>query len=34
LLKKQRKYDGGDTVAYYGCNGKEYIESYPSVDVR
>ena len=21
------------TVAYYGCNGEEYIETYPSVDV-
>jgi uncharacterized protein YbcV (DUF1398 family) len=21
------------TVAYYGCNGEEYIEAYPSVDV-
>jgi len=22
------------TVAYYGCNGEEYIEDYPAVDVR
>ena len=22
------------TVAYYGCNGEEYIESYPAVEVR
>lgn len=22
------------TVAYYGCNGEEYIEEYPPVDVR
>lgn len=21
------------TVAYYGCNGEEYVESYPSVEV-
>ena len=21
------------TVAYYGCNGEEYVEAYPSVDV-
>ena len=21
------------TVAYYGCNGEEYIEAYPSVDI-
>ena len=21
-------------VAYYGCNGKEYIESYPAVEVE
>lgn len=21
------------TVAYYGCNGEEYIETYPSVDI-
>ncbi len=31
------RYDvdfAGRTVAYYGCNGEEYIESYPSVDVK
>lgn len=22
------------TVAYYGCNGEQYVESYPAVDVR
>jgi uncharacterized protein YbcV (DUF1398 family) len=22
------------TVAYYGCNGEEYIETYPAVDVN
>lgn len=22
------------TVTYYGCNGEEYIESYPAVDVK
>ena len=22
------------TVAYYGCNGEEYIESYPAVDAK
>jgi uncharacterized protein YbcV (DUF1398 family) len=22
------------TVAYYGCNGQEYIESYPAVDLN
>jgi uncharacterized protein YbcV (DUF1398 family) len=22
------------TVAYFGCNGEEYIESYPAVEVR
>jgi len=22
------------TVAYYGCNGEEYVESYPAVDVK
>jgi uncharacterized protein YbcV (DUF1398 family) len=22
------------TVAYYGCNGEEYVEDYPAVDVR
>ncbi len=22
------------TVAYYGCNGEQYVESYPSVDVK
>ena len=21
------------TVAYYGCNGEEYIEEYPAVDI-
>ena len=21
------------TVAYYGCNGEEYVEAYPAVDV-
>lgn len=21
------------TVAYYGCNGEEYVETYPSVDI-
>jgi uncharacterized protein YbcV (DUF1398 family) len=21
------------TVAYYGCNGEEYIESYPAIEV-
>lgn len=24
----------GRTVAYYGCNGEEYIEAYPSVEVQ
>jgi uncharacterized protein YbcV (DUF1398 family) len=31
------RYDvdfAGRTVAYYGCNDEEYIESYPSVDVK
>jgi len=23
----------GRKVAYYGCNGEEYIEDYPAVDV-
>jgi uncharacterized protein YbcV (DUF1398 family) len=23
----------GRTVAYYGCNGEEYVEAYPAVDV-
>ena len=22
------------TVAYYGCNGEEYIESYPAIEVE
>jgi uncharacterized protein YbcV (DUF1398 family) len=22
------------TIAYYGCNGEQYIESYPAVDVK
>jgi uncharacterized protein YbcV (DUF1398 family) len=22
------------TVAYYGCNGEEYIESYPAVEIK
>jgi uncharacterized protein YbcV (DUF1398 family) len=22
------------TVAYYGCNGEEYVEAYPSVEVN
>jgi uncharacterized protein YbcV (DUF1398 family) len=22
------------TVAYYGCNGEEYIEAYPTVEVN
>ena len=22
------------TVAYYGCNGEQYLESYPAVDVK
>jgi uncharacterized protein YbcV (DUF1398 family) len=22
------------TVAYYGCNGEQYVESYPAVDVK
>jgi uncharacterized protein YbcV (DUF1398 family) len=22
------------TVAYYGCNGEEYIEEYPAIDVK
>jgi uncharacterized protein YbcV (DUF1398 family) len=22
------------TVAYYGCNGEEYVEAYPGVDVK
>ena len=22
------------TVAYYGCNGEEYIQAYPSVDLN
>jgi len=22
------------TVAYYGCNGEQYVESYPSVDLK
>jgi uncharacterized protein YbcV (DUF1398 family) len=22
------------TVAYYGCNGEQYVESYPTVDVK
>ncbi len=24
----------GRQVAYYGCNGEEYIESYPAVEVE
>jgi hypothetical protein len=34
---RRNQYDAdfaGRTVAYYGCNGEEYIESYPSVDVK
>jgi uncharacterized protein YbcV (DUF1398 family) len=30
------RYDvdfGARTVAYYGCNGEEYIEAYPAVKV-
>ncbi len=23
----------GRTVGYYGCNGEEYVESYPAVDI-
>jgi uncharacterized protein YbcV (DUF1398 family) len=23
----------GRTVAYYGCNGEEYVEAYPAVDI-
>ena len=22
------------TVTYYGCNGEQYIESYPAVDIK
>ena len=22
------------TVAYYGCNGEQYVESYPAVDLK
>jgi uncharacterized protein YbcV (DUF1398 family) len=31
------RYDvdfGARTVAYYGCNGEQYVESYPAVDLR
>jgi uncharacterized protein YbcV (DUF1398 family) len=30
------RYDvdfGARTVAYYGCNGEEYVEAYPGVEV-
>jgi uncharacterized protein YbcV (DUF1398 family) len=22
------------TVAYYGCNGEEYVEEYPAIDLK
>jgi|SRR5271170_2844677 len=25
---------GARTVAYFGCNGEEYIEAYPAVEIR
>jgi uncharacterized protein YbcV (DUF1398 family) len=31
------RYDvdfSGRTVTYYGCNGEEYVESYPAVDIK
>lgn len=31
------RYDvdfGARTVAYYGCNGEEYIEAYPAVEIE
>ena len=31
------RYDvdfGARTVAYYGCNGEEYVESYPAVEIE
>ena len=30
------RYDvdfAAQTVAYYGCNGEEYVEAYPAIDI-